>query len=314
MTFADPSGVLPVLQTPYHDDERIDYDTLAREIDWLFAEGVDGLVIAMVSEVLRLTEAERRELAEFVCRRASQWSSGDGGRADGGRPVVVSVGAESSFASCELARHAEAVGAAAVMAIPPLSIALEEDQLRIYYERILEAIAIPVIVQDASGYVGKPMSIEFQARLREDFGPRVQYKPEAAPIGPRLTELLNATGGKGRVFEGSGGSELVDSHRRGIVGTMPGADLIDAIVALWNALERGDAATAQRIDAALRPLLALQSSLDSYLAVEKHLLHRRGIFRNTRVRGPVGFVLDDATRDEVDRHFAALQQTLEDLQ
>lgn len=312
MTFADPRGVLPVLQTPFHDDERIDFETLAGEIDWLFEQGVDGLVIAMVSEVLRLTEAERRELAAFVCRRSSKQGLGEGPSIEG-RPVIVSVGAESSFASCELARHAESVGAAAVMAIPPLSISLGEDQLRSYYERIIEAIAIPVIVQDASGYVGKPMSIEFQARLREDFGPRVQYKPEAAPIGPRLSELIEATGGKARVFEGSGGSELVDSHRRGIVGTMPGADLIDAIIALWNALESHDEATARRIDAALRPLLALQSSLDSYLAVEKHLLMRRGIFRNTLVRGPVGFVLDDATRADVDRYFGNLQQTLEDL-
>lgn len=307
MTFVNPSGVLPVVQTPYHDDERIDFETLAGEIDWLFEQGVDGLVIAMVSEVLRLTEAERRELAAFVCRRARGQGPGERG------PVVVSVGAESAFASCELARHAESVGAAAVMAIPPLSISLGEDQLRIYYQRIIESIAIPVIVQDASGYVGKPMSIEFQARLREDFGPRVQYKPEAAPIGPRLSELIEATGGEARVFEGSGGSELVDSHRRGIVGTMPGADLIDAIVALWRALEAHDEQAARRIDAALRPLLALQSSLDSYLAVEKHLLMRRGIFRNSLVRGPVGFVLDEPTRNDVDRYFDALQQTLEDL-
>lgn len=296
------SGVLPVLQTPYLDDERIDFDTLAREIDWLYEQGVDGLVIAMVSEVLRLTESERREMATFVCNA----SAGRG-------PVIVSVGAESAFVSCDLARHAEAAGAGGLMAIPPLSISLGEDQLRRYYQRIIESVSIPVIVQDASGYVGKPMSIAFQAQLREDFGPRVLFKPEAQPIGPRLSELLTATGGKAEIFEGSGGSELVDSYRRGIVGTMPGSDLIDAIVALWRALKANDELAAQRIDAALRPLLSLQSSLDSYLAVEKQILLRRGIFRNTLVRGPVAFQLDEPTREAVDQHFQALQQTLEEL-
>lgn len=296
------SGVLPVLQTPYQDDERIDFDTLAREIDWLYEQAVDGLVIAMVSEVLRLTESERRQLTTFVCDAAANRG-----------PVIASVGAESAFVSCDLARHAEAVGASGLMAIPPLSISLGEEQLRLYYQRIIEAVSIPVIVQDASGYVGQPMSIAFQAQLREDFGPRVQFKPEAQPIGPRLSELLTATGGKAAIFEGSGGSELVDSYRRGIVGTMPGADLIDAIVALWRALEAGDAPVVRRIDAALRPLLSLQSSLDSYLAVEKHILMRRGIFRNTIVRGPVAFQLDGPTRDAVDRHFDALQHTLEEL-
>jgi len=295
-------GVLPVVQTPYFDDERIDYDTLAREIDWLYEQGVDGLVVAMVSEVLRLTEQERRQMAEFVCR-----ASGTRG------PVVISVGSESTFASCELARHAESVGAGAVMAIPPLSVAVGEEQLRIYYERIIESISIPVIVQDASGYVGKPMSIEFQARLCRDYGSRVQFKPEAEPIGPRLSELRQATDGAARIFEGSGGNVLVDSYRRGIVGTMPGADLIDAIIALWRALETNNTAAIERIDGALRPLLALQKSLDSYLAVEKYLLTRRGIFHNTRVRGPVAYVLDERTQREVERHFQALQATLEEL-
>lgn len=302
MSVTNLRGVLPVIQTPYFDDESIDFDTLIREIDWLYEQGVDGLVIAMVSEVLRLTEQERRQMTELVCR-----VSGTRG------PVIVSVGTESTFASCELARHAEAVGAGAVMAIPPLSIAVTEDQLRIYYERIIESISIPVIVQDASGYVGQPMSIEFQARLCRDYGPRVQFKPEAAPIGPRLSELRQATDGAARIFEGSGGNVLVDSYRRGIVGTMPGADLIDAIVALWRALESNNTAVVQRIDLALRPLMALLSSLDSYLAVEKYLLVRRGIFRNSTIRGPVGYVLDEQTQRAVERHFQALQATLEEL-
>lgn len=302
MSVTNLRGVLPVIQTPYFDDESIDFDTLIREIDWLYEQDVDGLVIAMVSEVLRLTEQERRQMTELVCR-----VSGTRG------PVIVSVGTESTFASCELARHAEAVGAGAVMAIPPLSIAVTEDQLRLYYERIIESISIPVIVQDASGYVGQPMSIEFQARLCRDYGPRVQFKPEAAPIGPRLSELRQATDGAARIFEGSGGNVLVDSYRRGIVGTMPGADLIDAIVALWRALESNNTAVVQRIDLALRPLMALLSSLDSYLAVEKYLLVRRGIFRNSTIRGPVGYVLDEQTQRAVERHFQALQATLEEL-
>jgi len=66
-----------------------------------------------------------------------------------------------------------------------------------YYRRIIKAVRIPVIVQDASGYVGRPISLEMQARLLDEFGPeRVLYKPEANPIGPRLTELREATGGR----------------------------------------------------------------------------------------------------------------------
>ena len=288
-------GVLPVFNTPFHTDKSIDFETLSTEFDWLCERGVDGLVMAMVSEVLRLSTDEREQLAEFVCRE---------GRERG--IVIISVGSESHHTTQRLARHAEDAGADAVMAIPPLSVALPENELLEYYERILGAVAIPVIVQDASGYVGRPMSIEMQAALHKRFHERVMFKPEALPFGPRLTALNEATGGAASVFEGSGGIALMDNHQRGITGTMPGADLIEAIVPMWQALQTGNHERARRISLPLTALIALQNSLDAFLAVQKYLLVKQGVFTNTIVRGPVGFRLDGSTRQEVDRLFEML--------
>lgn len=298
MTSKDLRGILPVFQTPFDDEERIDAATLQHEIEWLYESGADGIVMAMVSEVLRLSSEERRELAGLACRF---------GRERG--PVIISVGAESTNVAVELARHAEGCGAAAVMAIPPVSVATTEIELLRYYERIINAIGICTIVQDASGYVGRPMSIELQARLLAAHGPqRVMFKPEATPIGPRLSALRETTSGRALVFEGTGGIALVDSFRRGIVGTMPGADLIRAIVALWKALVAADDARAYQISLPVSSLIAMCNSLDAFLAVEKHLLVRQGIFRNTMVRGPVGYVLDEETRREVDRVFDMISE------
>jgi 4-hydroxy-tetrahydrodipicolinate synthase len=287
------AGVLPVFQTPFHDDESIDAATLQREIEWLYDCGASGVVMAMVSEVLRLDTAERRQLAELACRFGGPRGA-----------VVVSVGAESSKVAESYAKHAESVGATAVMAIPPVSIAVGEDELLRYYERIIKSIAIAVVVQDASGYVGRPMSIAMQAKLMHAFGDdRVLFKPEATPIGPRLSALRDATGGEAKIFEGTGGIALVDSYRRGIVGTMPGADLIRGIVALWNALESKDERRVYRLSHAIGSLVAVQNSLDAFLAIEKYLLVKQGVFRNTIVRGPVGYAIDEETRREVDRLF-----------
>lgn len=288
------AGVWPVFQAPYHEDESIDYATLEREIAWLFERGADGVVMAMVSEVLRLSGEERRQVAEHVCRVAPP------GRA------IVSVGAESSRVAEEFARHAEGCGAAAVMAVPPVTVAAGEDELAVYFARILRAVQIPVIVQDASGYVGKPIPLSLYGRLLDEYGDRIYFKPEATPIGPRLSALRDATAGRARVFEGTGGLSLVDSFRRGIVGTIPGADLIDAIVALWRALKANDVSRIDRIALPLVALVSIQSSLDAFLAIEKHLLVRQGVFRNTVVREPVGYKLDDETRREVDRLFELL--------
>lgn len=287
------SGVLPVFQTPYRLDESIDYETLRREIDWLFENGADGIVMAMVSEILRLSDGERKELAEACCEMAA-----------GRGPTIVSVGAESSYTAMSFARHAESCGAGALMAIPPVATGASESELGDYYRRIVESVSLPVIVQDASGYVGKPMSISFQAGLLDRFGPeRIWFKPEATPIGPRLSELRDATGGKAKIFEGTGGIALVDSYQRGIAGTIPGADLIRGIVPLWKALKDGDMEKASRIHGPLSSLVSLQTSLDGFLAVEKHLLMKQGVFQNEIVRGPRGFALDAETRNEVDRLF-----------
>lgn len=293
-------GVLSVFQTPYHEDESIDFATLEQEINWLYDQGSDGIVMAMVSEVLRLSGEERKGLAEAACRFGNERGV-----------VVISVGAESTYTAVDYARHAESVGADAVMAIPPVSAAVAEDELKRYYECIIRAVSIPVIVQDASGYVGKPMSIALQAGLFNEYGERVMFKPEATPIGPRLSALREATGGQAPVFEGTGGIALVDSYRRGIVGTIPGADLIDALVALWRALQAGDEERIYRLSLPLSALIAVQTSLDAFLAVEKYLLVKRGIFKNSLVRGPVGYVLDEETRREVDRLFDHLMAAVQ---
>lgn len=293
-------GLYPVFQTPYNDDFSIDFDTLATEIDWLFENEVQGITMAMVSETLRLSSEERDELASKACEL-----TGDRGGA------VISVGAESTHTAVRHARHAETAGAAAVMVIPPIATALSSEEVVAYFTAIIEAISIPLIVQDASGYVGEPLPIQTQAQLLKDFGAdRVFFKPEATPIGPNLSALRDATDGQAIIFEGSGGICLVDSYRRGIAGTMPGAEIIRAQVALWKALEAGDDAAAYRLSTPIASLISLQTSLDGFLAIEKYLLKKQGIFKNTLTRGPVSFHLDAETAAEVDRLYSLLEAEL----
>ncbi len=297
-------GVFPVFQIPYHDNESIDFDVLQREIEWLFECGCDGIVMAMVSEILRLSDCERRELCEKCC----QFAKGSGA-------VILSVGAESTHVAAENAKHAQGCGADAVMAIPPVSIGATENELGSYYERIIQAVEIPVIIQDASGYVGKPMSIAFQSQMMNRFGAdRVLFKPEAVPIGPKLSQLRDATSGKAHIFEGTGGISLVDNYRRGISGTMPGADLIKGILALYKALEAGDEQRIYQISFPISAIVTMQNSLDAFLAIEKHLLVKQGIFKNKIVRGPKAYLPDEETIAEVDRLFGILSRVLEEAE
>src|SRR5687767_7424182 len=103
-------GVLPIVQTPFLETDEIDFATLNHEVDWAFAQGIHGLGTGMVSELLKLTAAERQALAEHLV----QFTAGRG-------PVFMGVGAESSRQALEYARAAEKAGCDAVMATPPIS-------------------------------------------------------------------------------------------------------------------------------------------------------------------------------------------------
>jgi 4-hydroxy-tetrahydrodipicolinate synthase len=298
-------GVLPVLQTPFTTDRQINASVLQREIDWAFDMGADGVVVAMVSEILRLSNDGRRKLASLVCEAAQ------------GRGFsVISVGAEGVVEAVELAQHAECSGASAVMAIPPTAASLDCAATRNYFATIANSVSIPLIVQDASSYVGAPIDVSVYLGLLEQFGvDRIYFKPEANPLGSNLSKLRDSTHGAARIFEGSGGINLVDCYRRGIVGTMPGMDLLDGIVALWNALEAGDDERIYQLSLPIGALVALQlqAGLDGFLAIEKHLLMKRGLFDNTVQLPPVRWELDPETRREVDRLFDRLQAAMHGL-
>jgi 2-keto-3-deoxy-L-arabinonate dehydratase len=295
-------GVLPIVHTPFTESGDIDTAILRKEIDWAYAQGADGLGTGMVSELLRLTFDERIALTHHV----AEMSEGRGA-------VFAGVGAESTQQALLYAKAAEKAGCDAVMAVPPITTSLPDNQLVDYFCALADGISIPVIVQDASGYIGKAISLRVYVQLLERYGEeKIFFKPEASPIGPNLSALRDATAGRARIFDGSGGILLVDSFRRGIAGTMPGMDLLDGIVALWRALQSKDEATTYRVYYPICAIVALQlqAGLDGFLAIEKYLLVKRGIFSSERRRTPYSWDLDAETAAETDRLFAQLQQSL----
>jgi 4-hydroxy-tetrahydrodipicolinate synthase len=224
------------------------------------------------------------------------------------------VGAESVREAVDFAQHAESLGASAVMAIPPVTISLNSSRTADYFAAIARSISIPLIVQDASSYVGAAIDLGVYLRLLDEFGAeRIFFKPEASPLGPNLSKLRDATKGQARIFEGSGGINLVDCYRRGIVGTIPGTDLLDGIVALWHALQSGDESRIYELSLPISAITALQlqAGLDGFLAIEKYLLKKRGLFKNTLRVEPFGWELDSETCAEVDRLFEIMQRALQ---
>jgi 4-hydroxy-tetrahydrodipicolinate synthase len=89
-------------------------------------------------------------------------------------------------------------------------------------------------------------------------------------------------------------------------------EMLAGIVALWRALQRNDEMGAYRLYYPICAIVALQlqAGLDGFLAIEKYLLRRQGLFTTTRRRRPYSWELDDETRHEVENLISQLEWVL----
>lgn len=152
---SDFHGVLPALLTPFTEDGgAIDTEALEAGVERLIAAGVGGLVPGgSTGEFTTLSHAERRLLTKTVVRAAA-----------GRVPVVAGTGALTTRETVELSVHAEQVGAAAVMVVPPFYDALSWRELKAHYQAVADAIAIPVMYYNLPSVTGVTLSAE---QLRE---------------------------------------------------------------------------------------------------------------------------------------------------
>jgi len=299
MVHADIKGVLPVIMTPWDEAFDIHEDDFAKQVDYCYEMGADGLVIGQVSEILRMNSRERQQITDLAVKY--------------GKPrgwVVVSSGAESTKNAVEYSLYAQEAGVDAVLLMHPTTIALTQARMHKYYREVIQELKIPVMIHHAKSYAKTPMTIKMQADLLAEFGAdRILFKPESSPLPPRHTELQVATGGQARIFEGDGGMMMIDSYTRGLYGAIPATDCVKYVVTLWQALRAGNMTQAEMVAYPLSYMMCqMMNSVDCYQHLSKHILHRKGLISSPRVREPVDHIPDAATYKEIDRIVAVLDK------
>jgi 4-hydroxy-tetrahydrodipicolinate synthase len=292
MAHAEIRGVLPVILTPWDEAFDIHEEDFARQVDYVYNVGADGLVIGQISEILRMNSREREHITDLAVKY--------------GKPrgcVVVSTGAESTRNAIDYSLYAQEAGVDAVLLMHPTTTALTEERMHKYYRDVLRQIDVRVIVHHAKSYARIPMTIKMQADLLAEFGAeRVMFKPESSPLPPRHTLLQEATGHRARIFEGDGGMMMIDSFFRGLHGTIPATECVKYVVTLWRALRAGNMVQAEMVAYPLSYMMCqMMNSVDCYQHLSKHLLHRWGVISSPRVREPVDHVPDAATYKEIER-------------
>lgn len=289
-------GVVPILVTPFHPDGSIDEESLASLIDYNIAAGVHGLGVALGSEVFKFNEAERAQITRATVKAVN-----------GRVPVIINSGAAGTDLAVFYSKAAEAAGADALMIIPPGFWPASPEEIFDYYQAIDRAVGIPIILQDVPQ---GPVSPGLALRLA-DACPNVKYiKVETLPVTAKVQAMSAAVDGRLTIFGGAGGSYFIEEMRRGAHGTMPFCSQPDDFVAVWDAFQRGDEATARtRFDATIMAINRLgNQGGDVFYHIHKQLLVRRGIIRGSLVRSPTT-APDPITQREIDELLAQIVPT-----
>ena len=146
-------GIIPALATPLNQDESINCGVLAQLLEHLICEGADGFYIAgATGEGLALRPQERRLLAQEAIRIVNHR-----------KPCIIQVASTDFHEAIALAKHAEACGADAISATPPLFFQYDEDDVYNYYKALANAVHIPLMIyyNPAAGF---SMNAKFAAR------------------------------------------------------------------------------------------------------------------------------------------------------
>jgi dihydrodipicolinate synthase/N-acetylneuraminate lyase len=146
---SDLRGIFPAMITPFTDDgAAVDTNALASHTKYLLDAGVGGLIPGgSTGEFTSLCKAERELVHSTVVEAAA-------GRA----PVIPQTGAMTAREAIELSVHAERVGAAGVMVVPPYYDRLTFLELKGFYTEVAGAISIPVMIYHIPGSTGQHLS------------------------------------------------------------------------------------------------------------------------------------------------------------
>jgi 4-hydroxy-tetrahydrodipicolinate synthase len=165
----------------------------------------------------------------------------------------------------------------------------------------MDAVAIPVVVQDHPASSGVQLPVDLLAALE----PAV-VKAEAPPTAPKVAALL-AAAPRTLVVGGLGAVALIDELDAGTIGTMTGFAFPELLCAIVRAHLSGDRGRAARLYCEALPLLLFEAQPGFGAAIRKEILVRRGVIASARTRGP-SRSLDRTTTDSLNRlldHHAA---------
>ena len=260
----DFMGVIPAVLSVFDAQEELDEKGTRELIRFLTSFDIGGLYLTgSTGEAFLMNSEERKRQVEIVMDEV-------GDRL----PVVVHVGAMSTRASVELARHAEAVGAAGISSVPPFYFKFNEEQIFGYYRDISEATSLPMIVYNIP--LAGMMTVSMIERLASL--PNVKGVKYTGTALYEVTQIRDACKPGFQIYGGCDelGSSNIALGVDGIIGSFYNC-IPDLYLRIWKAVKESDVETAARLQRKALHVIMLGIQSRSMMACIKLWLRSAGV-------------------------------------
>jgi 2-keto-3-deoxy-L-arabinonate dehydratase len=279
-------GVWPVAPTPFTEFGALDSEGMARVLDCMIDQGVDGIcILANYSEQFLLSDDERETLMKLCLEHVA-----------GRVPVIVTCSHFSTQIVVERCKRAKELGAAMIMLMPPYHGAALKGSAAGTFEQFQRAsdVGVPIMVQDAP-LSGVDLPVEFLARMARDIENVSYFKIETPQAAAKLRGLIAAGGDAIEgPFDGEEGITLLADLDAGATGTMTSALLPDLVKPVVSAHLGGDRGEAEAGYAKILPLINYENRQCGLRAC-KTVMMAGGVIKSDHVRHPMP-QLDEPTR------------------
>lgn len=152
------TGAMTALITPFKNGKL---DTLKYEelIKRQIAQGMDAVVpVGTTGESATLSVEEDKECIEIAVATCKGT----------GVKVIAGAGSNATHEACNIAKHAQSVGADGLLSVAPYYNKPSQEGIYQHYKQIAQSVEIPFILYNVPGRTGSDISADTAVRLYDD--------------------------------------------------------------------------------------------------------------------------------------------------
>ena len=279
------SGVIPILATPFNNDESLDLVSWQRMIEFMVDMNVDGItILGVLGESNRLSDHEREALIKSAVATVNKRI-----------PVIVGTSHSGSHAATYLSQMAEDLGADAVMVTPAKEPVPNDERIVEYYRRIASGTTLPIVLQDHPASTEVHMSVPLILRIVKEVSSVACIKAEAVPTPPKVRALREGLSRPVSILSGLGALYAPFDLEAGSDGFNTGFAFPEVLRALVTAARAKDFDRVHALYARFASLIVMEQQPG--LAIRKEILRLRGLIACNRVRHPGATIVPAAAAD-----------------